>query len=423
MSSPRRRARGLGAAAATAVVASAALAAPALAAPSGNATIDLKGPTAKALSGQQVKLSAKKPAKAGAKKIVLPVRGATVTAKGAKLTHGGSVTLRRKAGGRTRTVTLTAWQTQVAAKRTTISARLGGKRVNLFTATAPARRVTLTAGTSAGVTGATVRLTPAGAKALRSKLALRTLPADRIGAGKVTAKTGTDGGTTPPGGGGTTPPGGGGTTPPGGGTTPPNVDQCRGAPTTDGVVPVARAVIPQTAGARAIASVSFVWTPKESWTQYVSTGEGVFISEGASSEKERVAGNSASLDYRIKFTPDLARSWYDPAAQQGVLYHTGTVRYLWRGHFIDITIKNPVIELNGTRSRVILSVSGSDCSRLTERAADFTTFSAPSATVAPPVYDFGTTTQRITDGGSNAMGGLYFADSDWGAIALSLTTG
>lgn len=422
MTSPRRRARGLGAAAATAVVASAALAAPALAAPSGSTTIDLKGPAAKALSGQQVKLSAKKPAKAGAKKIVLPVRGATVNAKGAKLTHGGSVTLRRKAGGRTRTVTLTAWQTQVTAKRSTISAKLGGKRVNLFTATAPARRVTLTAGTSAGVTGATVRLTPAGAKALRSKLALRTLPAAQIGGGKVAAKTNTRTGTGG-GGGGTPTPGGGGTTPPGGGgTTPPTVDQCRGFSTT-GPVPVAADPLTRTAGAANVASVNFVWTPLESWTRYVSTGEGIFNSDGAESTPERLAGSSGAWKYRFTFAADLARSWYDPATQQGVLYHTGTVRYLWRGHFIDITFKNPVIELNGSRSRVIFRVAGSDCSRLTERSADFTTFTAPAPTGAAPAYDFGATTPRITEGGSNAMGGVYFANTDWGTVTLSLTTG
>lgn len=419
MSFPRRRARGLGAAAATAVVASAALAAPALAAPSGSTTIDLKGPAAKALSGQQVKLSAKKPAKAGAKKIVLPVRGATVDAKGAKLTHGGAVTLRRKAGGRTRTVTLTAWQTQIAAKRSTISAKLGGKRVTLFTATAPKRRVTLDAsGGAATVTGATVRLTPAGAKALRAKLALTRLPAVQIGGGKVAAKTGA--GTGGPGDGGTPNPGpGGGTTPPGGGgTTPPTSDQCRGYGDS-GPVPVADDPLARTADASNVASVSFLWTPLTSWTQYASAGEGVTFGDGANSTPERLGGNSATLAYRFTFTPDLARSWFDTRTKQGVLYHTGTVRYLYSVHFIDITFRDPVLELNGARSRLIIRASGSSCSRLSQRPVDVATFTAPAVAGT----DFGQFAPLLTEGGSNSMGGVYFPGNDWGTIALSLTTG
>jgi len=429
MTPSRRRVRGLGAAAATAVVASATLAAPALAVPSGSTTIDLKGPAARALRSQQVTLSAKKPAKAGAKKIVLRVRGASVTAKGAKLTHGGSVTLRRKAGGRTRTAALTAWQTQVTAKRTTISAKLGRKRVALFTATAPQRRVTLNASAGAAtVAGATVRLTPAGAKALRAKLALRTLPAAQIGSGKVTAKTnagtgGGGGGTPTPGGGGGTPtPGGGGG---GGGTTPPpTVDQCQGF-SDNGPVPVADPALPSTTGAN-LASVDFLWTPRESWTRYISgsygRGDGITFGDGASSTAEVLPESSAPLNYRFRFAPDFERSWYDPVEKKGVLYHTGTVRYVWRARFLDITLRNPEIELNGSRSRVVFTVSGSACSRLSERRVDLLTFT-PASPSGPP-YVFGQTGTRITLGGSNAMGGVYMPEDvdGWGSFSLTLTT-
>jgi hypothetical protein len=434
MTSPRRRARGLGAAAVTAAVASATLAAPALAAPSGSTTIDLKGPAAKALSGQQVKLSAKKPAKAGAKKIVLPVRGISLNRGAAKLTHNGAVTLRRKAGARTRAVTLTAWQTQIGTKRSTISAKLGGKRVTLFTAAAPQRRVTLDPDAGlARVTGATVRLTPAGAKALRAKLALRRLPAGQIGGAKVAAKTnagsggsGGGGGTTNPGGGGggTTNPGGGGTTPPGGGGTTPTPNQCQGY-SDNGPVPVADQPLASTVGAN-LSAVDFLWTPRESWTRYISgsygRGDGISFGDGARSTAEVLPGSDAVLTYRFAFTPDLARSWYDPARKQGVIYHTGTVRYLWRARFLDITLKNPEIELNGSRSRVVFTVSGSSCSRLSERRVDLLTF--VPASPAGPTYAFGQTSTRITLGGSNAMGGVYMPEDvdGWGGFSLTLTT-
>lgn len=417
MSSPRRRARGLGAAAATAVVASAALAAPALAAPSGSTTIDLKGPAAKALTGQQVKLSAKKPAKAGAKRIVLPVRGATVNAKGAKLTHGGSVTLRRKAGARVRTVTLTAWQTQVAAKRTTISAKLGGKRVNLFTATAPARRVTLTAGSAATVTGATVRLTPAGAKALRSKLALRTLPAAQVGSGKVAAKTNAR---AAPGPAAPTP---GPTTPTPGPTTP-TPRQCGGF--DSGNAPTASDPLARPATASNVANAPMVWYARDSWIRYMNTPDnGVRIGDGAAAgavesypdptDTYGDPSRSPRFSYSVHFVPNAAGSWYDPATNTGRFAYTGSVRFLWESHFIDLTFKDPEIELNGTGSRIVFTVIGAACSNVPAKRIEVLKL-APVAPTGTAPYAFASMRATISDAGAILFAGQYFAGNEWGSV-------
>lgn len=433
MSFPRRRARGLGAAAATAVAASAALAAPALAAPSGSTTIDLKGPAAKALSGQQVKLSAKKPAKAGAKKIVLPVRGATVDAKGAKLTHGGSVTLRRKAGGRTRTVTLTAWQTQIAAKRSTISAKLGGKRVALFTATAPQRRVTLNAGSgTATVTGATVRLTPAGAKALRAKLALTRLPAVQIGGGRVVGKTGAgsggsggSGGGNGGGGGGSGGGGGGGTAPTPGG---PVVDPITNEPP----------LLARPATAVDVTSARLTWWVRDSWIAYVYSGNdaapwGTTFSQGATAGAAILARDHICKDDPKREAPALPYSfdfpfsngWYDAGSRTAGLYHTGQVAFRYASHGIDVTATNPEVELNGAASRLIFRLGGSGNTRLGDKRGVLTSLARATPTVSP---DGKTITYPPIKGtlgaeSANTFAGFYAEGAGYGCTQVSFTIG
>lgn len=241
------RPRVLGATAALAALPVVALPAAAQAA-TGATTIQLKGAAAKALTSQ-VKISAKKPARASARSLWLPVSGGSV-ASGATLRNGGSVSFR---AGR-RTATLSGWQTRVKTNGSQVSAKLAGRRVTFFTIAAPKKRITVDKATkAASLAGGSVRLTAAGAKALRTRLALRRLPAGAFGSAKVTAKLGTGGGTGT--GDGTSNPGaGGGTstpTNPGTGTptTPTPPSQCEGYGI--GTVPPAPAPLPAPTGAGA----------------------------------------------------------------------------------------------------------------------------------------------------------------------------
>ncbi|MBB4663590.1 HtaA domain-containing protein [Conexibacter arvalis] len=429
MTSSRRRARGLGAAALTAAVATATLAAPALAAPSGNTTIALKGPAARALRSQQVAISAKKPARAGAKRIVLPVHGATVNKNAARLTHRGAVTLRAKHGKRTRTVTLTAWRTQVGKKRSTISAKVGAKRVTLFTVAAPQRRVTLnaTAGT-ARVTGATARLTPAGAKALRARLALRTLPAAQLGSAKVAAKTGKTSGrsNTPGTGGGTPNPGTGG-----GGTTPPP-QQCGGF--DSGRAPEASAPLarPATTTVRDVADAPMWWYVRDSWIRYMNTPDnGIRPADGAvlgpvesypePTESYRDPAESPRFAYSVRFAFNPAGSWYDPATNTGRFAYTGSIRFVWTSHFIDLTFKDPEIELNGDSSRMVFTVIGAACSNVPAKRIELLKL-APQQPTGEAPYAFPSMAATITEPGGILFSGQYFAGNPWGSVkSLAVT--
>ncbi len=414
------RPRVLGAAVALAALPAVALPAAAQAA-SGATTIQLKGAAAKALTGQ-VKISARKPARASSRSLSLPVTGGSV-ASGATLRNGGSVSF--KAGRRS--LTLTSWQTRVTAKGSQVSAKLGGRRVTFFSIAAPKQRIAVDKATkAASLAGGRARLTPAGAKALRTRLALRRLPAGAFGTAKVTAKLGS--GETTPTPSTPTPTPGTPTTP-----TPTTPRQCEGFST--GSVPTASDPLPRAADALTVSSAPMRWYARDSWIRYISSAR-IVVGDGAvagpvetypePTESYRDPSRSVRLSYGVDFGFDNARSWYSPTSNTGVLYYTGTVRYLWEAHGIDLTFKDPEVELNGTSSRIVFEVSGAACSNLAAKRVNVLKLTIPSGspTAAAPTYTFAPLAARITADGATLFSSMYFEDNAWGSVRdLKITTG
>jgi hypothetical protein len=410
---------------------------------SGTTTIELKGAAASALSAQKVRISAQKPARANAKRIALPVSGGTI-ASGATLKHGGSVTFRSTVGGTTRVVKLTGWQTRISAREAKVSAKLGDKRVTLFALTAPRRAVSLdAAGRTASVDGGRARLTAAGAKALRTKLALRRLPASALGGLEVVAKLGS--GTTRENGGGnpsnptnpsdpSNPSNPGTPTTPGNPSTPPP-PQCSGYSTGD--VPGAAAPLARPDGAANVIGAPMQWYGRDSWMRYITGGEGSSFSDGATagpSEKYPEPTESfpdpsrgPTLVYSGFFTFNPAGSWYlaAGAASKGRLAYTGTVRFLWNDHGIDLTFKNPEIELDGGSSRLIFTVVGAACSNLPAKRVELFKLAVPAPRGAAPTFSYDDPlAARITTAGATLFSDMYFENDAWGSVRrLSVTTG
>ena len=191
--------------------------------PAGSGTSVLTLQTA-ALGVQGVTTSAVAPAKAKGSKFTFPVKTASV-GKAATLGHSGG--LRLRAG--TRSVTLSAPKVRLA-KDSRLTAKIGKATVTVLTVDGAKRKLNAATG-SVALRGATVRLTVAGAAALRRALKLKRLSPGVLGTLTIEAKrsTTTTGGSTP--GGATTP--GGTTTTPGGSTPAPGP----GTPTVGPVAP------------------------------------------------------------------------------------------------------------------------------------------------------------------------------------------
>ena len=404
------------------------VAAPAAAQAAGGATtIQLKGPAAKALTAH-VKITARKPARASARSLSLPVSGGTV-ATGALLRNSGSVILR---AGR-RTATLTSWQTRVTASGSKVSAKLAGRRVTFFAISAPKRRIAVDKATkAASLAGGSAKLTPAGAKALRTRLALRALRPGAFGSAKVTAKLGASGGsggggTTTPGGGTTTPGGGGTTNPtPGGGTTTPPPARCEGFGVGD--VPTAPAPQQAPAGAFSVTAAPMTWYARDTWVQYLATAEGMVISDGAlPGARESYPGkpDSTPLVYSAIFTFKPAGSWYQPAgaATKGQLNYTGTVRFSYASHGIDLTFRDPEIVFDGSSARIVFTVSGGSCSNLGAKRVTIVDLAAGAPSGAGP-FSYGQLDGTLASAGAGVFSNMYGVGKEWGMVRdLTVTTG
>lgn len=429
MTDPRRCARDLGAALALTALAAAAAAAPAGAARTGATTIELGGAAAKALSAQSVRISAQRPARASAKRIVLPVARGTIAA-GATLRHGGSVTFRSRSNGRTRSARLTAWETKLGAAGSTVTAKLGRSRVTLLTIAAPRRRVSIdkSAGT-ARLTGGTARLTPAGARALRRALGLRRLPAGPLGSAKVTASVGP---TAPrPPAPGTPNPGGGG------GTTPDDPNAPRAPPITNEPPLLARpaAAVPIT-GAR------LTWWARDSWIAYLSGDAlapagttGTSTSGGAAAAQgqpilaaqhicqDAPRPETGPLTYAFDFP--FKDGWYDQASGVAGVYFSGTVRFVRADHGIDMTGGDPEIEINGAASRSIFRFGGRANTRLGDKRGVLTTLDVARAqrTVDPATRTiaYGPILGTLAGGSSDSFAGFYSAGEGYGCVQLSFS--
>lgn len=370
--------------------------------PAGSGTSVLTLQTA-VLGVQGVTTSAVAPAKAKGSKFTFPVKSASV-GKAATLGHSGG--LRLRAG--TRSVTLSAPQVRLA-KDSRLTAKIGKATVTVLTVDGAKRKLNATTG-SVALRGATVRLTVAGAAALRRALKLKRLSPGVLGTLTVDAKRSatTTGGSTP--GGATTP--GGTTTTPGGSTPAPGP----GTPPVDlgGPAPLARP-----ASAVDISAAAITWHVRESFIRYINTGEGTATSGGATSEPPTVLpGSSEPLVYDFHFP--FKSGWYDPVSKTARVTYSGTVTFNYSAHDIKLTAADPEIEIAGGASRAIFVTANNTPAKrgilvkLDPSAATSTTHN-PDGTAHAYAQIPGSIP---ADAGASVFAGFYVANDPFGWISL-----
>jgi hypothetical protein len=378
--------------------------------PAGSGTSVLTLQTA-ALGVQGITTSAVAPAKAKGSKFTFPVKTASV---GTATTLGHNGGLRLRAG--TRSVVLSAPQLRLA-KDSRLTAKIGKSTVTVLTVDGAKRKLNATAGTVA-LRGAKVRLTVAGAAALRGALKLRRLAPGVLGTLTVDAKrstTTTTGTGTPTTGTPTTTTPGGATTTPGGGTTTPGVNT---PPDLGGPAPLARPATAVNVNAAAI-----TWHVRDSFIQYINTGEGTTTSGGATADPPTVRdGSSAPLVYDFHFP--FKEGWYDPVSKTARITYTGTVTFNYKGHGIKLTATDPEIEIAGTSSRGIFVTANTDTAA--KRGVLVKLDPAAATTVHSPDGPNHAYTQMPgsipADAGASVFAGFYTAGAPFGWVNVDLTT-
>jgi hypothetical protein len=339
------------------------------------------------LLAKGVKAKAIKPAKLSAGNLVLPVSDvSTPTLLNGQLVVRGGLIL---SAGKKR-VKVQGLLVLVKGRNVSISAKVGSERVVLFTGRASANPVT-PANTSVNASIAKLKLSSSAAKLIKSGLAIKKIKSGTLGAAKTVAKAAIV----------VAPPASGPST---------NFD-------FNPPVPQDR---PATAVDVTSATPMTFW-PRDSFINYVAAG-------GGSTSAEAPATNGTPIDSYVNHPcafdgPTGARSysflmpfvsgWWDAPSTTGTLKYSGTIRFLYPGHGINIAFSNPTVEFNGANSRVIVTAADEQNSK----AVDLVKIPG-AATLGGAVIKYDGT---ITADGNELMGGFYPPPAPFGCVQLGFS--
>ena len=365
----------------------------------GTTTLELEGSAAATLRGQSARLSTLRPAVSSGVTAALPVRRARI-GRTALLDHGGSVRLR----ARRRTLTLQDVRVDLGAQPS-LSARVAGTRLTLgwvrlqrWPLDAQARTV--------DVASARVVLTRLGAATLRRRLGLRRTPRGQLFRLAVSAK-------------------------PGGTLSAPAATSTTTGPASPQPVSAEITseppVLARPATAVDIASATVGWRVRESFIQYIASGEGTRVSGGAVAGRPTTTeSNDAPLVYDFAFP--FASGWYDPPTGTAAVYSGGTVNFSYAARRIDLNTSAPEVELNGGASRTIMRFSGSGGTDLGNKRTVLVNLNPAGAASTSVSADGRTRTfekipATIPEGTNDSVfAGFYFPGDPFGSWSVSFTT-
>ena len=319
---------------------------------SDTATIALDGAASRQLRKAGVTPAATAGATRKGTTVTAPVTAASVTTA-AGMTLGGTLTFRK---GK-RSIAFTGLRTTASPAKVTLTGRFAGVKLVLGSGRTLDRRLTFDAAKG------TVRLSASSltigsrtAGILKRTFRLKRTPTGTIGTIRLAVSGTTPAVPQPP-------------------TTPPV------PPVDPAVVDPDPPVVPRPADAVDVSAASIVWHVRDSFVQYTAAGEGSTASNGATADPvssgctNSGGVSDAQLRYQFRFTPRSA--WYQPSTGRAGLNFTGTVNFRYKAHTIDLNMKNPEIDVNGTASRAIFRLSGSDGTNLGD--------------IRPPLIDLGLT--------------------------------
>lgn len=179
-----------------------------------------------------------------------------------------------------------------------------------------------------------------------------------------------------------------------------------------------------------VTSASLAWHVRDSWIRYVNTQEAPQTTEGAT-PRAPIPGTShpcpdsegtPTLVYSYDFP--FANGWYDPVSGSAALYYGGAVRFSFPSHGIDLTTRNPEIEINGAASRAIFRLRGAaNTPYPDQRAAIFDLVPTTPVPGAPGSFGFpGPIKASLSADGQKAFAGFYNLNDGFGCFSVSFST-
>ncbi len=371
--------------------------------PTGNATLVIAGPKARVLAERGVGLNGIGGGATEGRQTRLQISGGTIGAGAAELTLEGGLRLVAGTGKARHVVRLGAPQVELGPT-SILSAKLdGGRRRTVFDLKPPSGGLTTDASKgSAQLQGAQLIWRRPVVKSLSRRLGVR-IPRGGLGKIRLSAATLIVAG---------------------------GPDAPKQGPLGDEPPQLARP-----AGAIDVTGASLTWHVRDSWIRYTNTEVAPEVFEGATAEAaipesshpcpDRPAGTNPTLVYSYSFP--FSNGWYDPPSGTAALYYLGGVRFTYPGHGIDLSARNPEIELNGNDSRAIFRLRGGGETPYPDKRAallDLAT-SAPPSEGPPSTFGFPAPVRgALTSDGQNVFAGFYPPPNNgFGCFSVSFGTG
>jgi hypothetical protein len=346
-----------------------------------------------------IELSGSGAAESSGRRTRLEIGGGAIEEDSATLRFGGSLRLAAGEGRERRVLKLTGLRVELGPA-STFSAKLGKKRWALFDLEPKAGAATIDrARGAAQLRGASLLWRRGAAAAIGRRLGAQ-LPKGPLGSFTVTAATVfTDG------------------------------------PPQSGPVSDEPPLLARPASAVNVTSATLAWHVRDSWIRYVNTQEPPQALEGAAAEApieedkhpcpNSPAGTNPTLAYSYDFP--FAGGWYDAASGSAALYYGGGVRFSFPAHGIDVTARNPEIEINGAASRAIFRLRGAGQTPYPDKRAALLSLPASVPALSAPPNGFGFPAPlrgTLTADGQKAFAGFYPPPNDgFGCFSVSFTTG
>ncbi|MGB0120809.1 MAG: HtaA domain-containing protein, partial [Solirubrobacterales bacterium] len=125
-----------------------------------------------------------------------------------------------------------------------------------------------------------------------------------------------------------------------------------------GEAPVEPPVKVRPAGAADVTTGTIDWRVRESFIQYVNSGVGTTVHDGATAGPVETIGSAPPLTYRFAFP--FTSGWATDT-EESAIYGSGAVGFKNCRNTINFTVADPEIELDGdANSRIIFTVNGLD---------------------------------------------------------------
>ncbi|NLT06759.1 MAG: hypothetical protein GXY03_10690 [Solirubrobacterales bacterium] len=183
-----------------------------------------------------------------------------------------------------------------------------------------------------------------------------------------------------------------------------------------------------------MSDVSIEWYPRDTWVRYLSSGtgaqDGLFATNGATKMapfttaahpcSNGTYGGAPSDTFDYGYTYAAKSGWYDESDQSAAIYGQGTVRFVWKGHTVDLAASDIELELNSTAPRSIFRFSGSGGTAYPNQRAVLTELDlAGQPQVSGNTRTYTALDTALTEDGSSVFAGFYAAGDPFGCVSVS----